>query len=111
VGALIGAGAVGETDPIEARVKACTVEVHGLEGGQPGSGFFVAPYLVATCAHVAGGAVSPRQFALCYPGIEIDVVEPEPHVIELSRKFYGLDEIPRPNRSRDGREIVPRNGI
>jgi hypothetical protein len=42
-----------------------------------------------------GGAVSPRQFALCYPGIEIDVVEPEPHVIELARTFYGLDEIPR----------------
>jgi spermidine synthase len=42
-----------------------------------------------------GGAVGPRQFAVCYPGIEIDVVEPESHVIELARSFYALDEIPR----------------
>jgi hypothetical protein len=41
-----------------------------------------------------GGAVSPRQFALCYPGIEIDVVEPESHVIELARTFFRLDDIP-----------------
>ncbi len=41
-----------------------------------------------------GGAVGPRQFALCYPGIEIDVVEPEVHVIELAQSFYGLGDIP-----------------
>jgi hypothetical protein len=41
-----------------------------------------------------GGAVGPRQFAVCYPGIEIDVVESEDRVIELARAFYGLDEIP-----------------
>jgi hypothetical protein len=42
-----------------------------------------------------GGAVGPRQFALCYPGIEIEVVEAEDHVIELARSFYGLDDVPR----------------
>jgi spermidine synthase len=41
-----------------------------------------------------GGAVGPRQFALCYPGIEIGVVEPEDQVIDLARCFYGLDDIP-----------------
>lgn len=41
-----------------------------------------------------GGAVGPRQFAICYPGIQIDVVEAEDQVIELARSFYGLDEIP-----------------
>ena len=41
-----------------------------------------------------GGAVGPRQFAVCYPGIEIDVVEPEERVVELARRFFGLDEIP-----------------
>jgi spermidine synthase len=42
-----------------------------------------------------GGAVGPRQFAICYPGIEIDVVESEDDVIELARSFYRLDDIPR----------------
>jgi hypothetical protein len=42
-----------------------------------------------------GGAVGPRQFAVCYPGIEIEVVESEDHVIDLARSFYGLDDIPR----------------
>jgi hypothetical protein len=42
-----------------------------------------------------GGAVGPRQFAVCYPGIEIDVVESEGHVIDLARSYYGLDDIPR----------------
>ena len=42
-----------------------------------------------------GGAVGPRQFAVCYPGIEIDVVESEDHVIDLARSYYGLDDIPR----------------
>ncbi len=51
--------------------------------------------------------MSPRQFALCYPGIEIDVVEPEPHVIELSREFCGLDEIPRVTvHVTDGRSFL-----
>ena len=40
-------------------------------------------------------SVGPRQFALCYPGIEIDVVESEDYVIDLARSFYGLDDIPR----------------
>ena len=42
-----------------------------------------------------GGAVGPRQFAVCYPGIEIDVIESEEHVVALARSFYGLDDIPR----------------
>ncbi|HLK40549.1 MAG TPA: hypothetical protein VKU41_27545 [Polyangiaceae bacterium] len=42
-----------------------------------------------------GGAVGPRQFAVSYPGIEIDVVESEDHVIELAKSFFGLDGIPR----------------
>ena len=42
-----------------------------------------------------GGAVGPRQFASCYPGIEIDIVESEDHVIDLARSYYGLDDIPR----------------
>ncbi len=41
-----------------------------------------------------GGAVGPGQFAFCYPGIEIDVVESEDHVIDLARSYYGLDDIP-----------------
>jgi spermidine synthase len=41
-----------------------------------------------------GGAVGPRQFAACYPGVAIDVVESDAHVVELARAFYSLDEIP-----------------
>lgn len=42
-----------------------------------------------------GGAVGPRRFAETYPGIDLDVVESDAAVVELARKHYALDEIPR----------------
>lgn len=41
-----------------------------------------------------GGGVALRQFASVYPGIHLDVVEREPAVIELARRWYDLDAIP-----------------
>jgi hypothetical protein len=41
-----------------------------------------------------GGAVALRQFARVYPGIRLDLVEREPAVIELARRWYELDAIP-----------------
>lgn len=41
-----------------------------------------------------GGGVALRQFASVYPGIDLDVVEREPAVVELARSWYGLDAIP-----------------
>jgi spermidine synthase len=41
-----------------------------------------------------GGAVGPRQFAACYPGIQLDVVDSEATVLDLARAFYGLGDIP-----------------
>jgi hypothetical protein len=59
-------------------------------------------HLAASLAHAreralfvgCGGAVGPRQFAVMYPGIQIDVVESDPAVVELARRFFGLDDIP-----------------
>jgi hypothetical protein len=42
-----------------------------------------------------GGAVALHQFARVYPGMTLDVVESDRHVIELARTFFGLDAIPR----------------
>jgi len=42
----------------------------------------------------SGGAVGPRQFAAVYPGIQIDLVESDPTVIELARALYAIGEIP-----------------
>ncbi len=42
-----------------------------------------------------GGAVAPFQFAHTYPGIHIDIVEPEPAVVELARSHFRLDALPR----------------
>lgn len=42
-----------------------------------------------------GGAVAPWQFARAYPGIHIDIVEPEPAVVALARAHFRLDELPR----------------
>jgi tetratricopeptide (TPR) repeat protein len=39
-------------EPLEALLRACTVRVLG--GPMPGAGFFVAPHIVVTCAHVIG---------------------------------------------------------
>ena len=41
-------------DPVEDAVAACVVRVAGAVDGSRGSGFFVAPGLVLTCAHVVG---------------------------------------------------------
>jgi SAM-dependent methyltransferase len=41
-----------------------------------------------------GGAVALHQFARAYPGIEMDVVEPDPRVIDLARAHFGLASIP-----------------
>lgn len=41
-----------------------------------------------------GGGVALRQFASSYPGIDLDVVEREPAVVELARSWYDLDAIP-----------------
>ena len=42
-----------------------------------------------------GGAVAPRQFGRSYPGIRVDVVEREPAVVDLARRWFSLDAIPR----------------
>ena len=41
-----------------------------------------------------GGGVSMRQFSTVYPGIAMDVVEPEPAVLALARACFGLADIP-----------------
>jgi spermidine synthase len=41
-----------------------------------------------------GGAVVVRRFARVYPGLTSDVVECEPAVLELARRFFDLDAIP-----------------
>jgi SAM-dependent methyltransferase len=56
-----------------------------------------------------GGAVAVRQFARTYPGIQCDVVESEPAVVELAREFFALDAIPRLTvHVADGAEFVQR---
>jgi spermidine synthase len=42
-----------------------------------------------------GGAVAVRQYARIYPGIALDVVECEPAVLELARRWFDLGAIPR----------------
>jgi spermidine synthase len=57
-----------------------------------------------------GGAVAMRQFASLYPGIQIDVVEREPAVVELARRWYALDTIPGLSvHVADGAELVARS--
>jgi spermidine synthase len=41
-----------------------------------------------------GGGVAIRQFAAVYPGIAMDVVEPEPAVLSLAERCFGLGDIP-----------------
>lgn len=43
----------------------------------------------------SGGAVALRQFASAYPGMTIELVEREPAVIDLARRWFDLDAIPR----------------
>jgi spermidine synthase len=42
-----------------------------------------------------GGAVALHQFASVYPGIDMDLVEHDPAVVELARAWFALDSIPR----------------
>lgn len=42
-----------------------------------------------------GGGVSVRQLAQTYPGVQIDVVESEPVVAELARRFFGVGDVPQ----------------
>ena len=43
----------------------------------------------------AGGGVAIRQFAECYPGIAIDVVDRDASVLALAGEWFGLSSIPR----------------
>lgn len=42
----------------------------------------------------SGGGVSIRQFAKLHPGAMIDVVESDPRVVALARRWFGLDAVP-----------------
>lgn len=54
-----------------------------------------------------GGAVALRQFASVYPGIAIDVVERDPAVVALARRWFALDAIPHTTvHVADGRDFV-----
>ena len=50
----------GEPNPLIALFRQCVVRIDDGEGGFRGTGFFVAPGLVATCGHVVHGAGRPR---------------------------------------------------
>ncbi len=41
-----------------------------------------------------GGGVALHQFASRYPGIELDLAEIDPRVVELARAHYALDSVP-----------------
>jgi spermidine synthase len=43
----------------------------------------------------SGGGVALRQFASAYPGMAIELVEREPVVLDLARRWFDLDSIPR----------------
>jgi spermidine synthase len=43
----------------------------------------------------SGGAVALRQFASTYAGMTLELVEREPAVIDLARRWFDLDSIPR----------------
>ncbi len=54
-----------------------------------------------------GGGVAVRQFARCYPGIGIEVVERDVRVIELARTWFGLGRVPEVTvHIADGAEFV-----
>lgn len=48
-----------------------------------------------------GGGVVVRQFAEVYPGMSLDVVEPDARVVELARRWFDLDRVPRVNVAVD----------
>jgi spermidine synthase len=43
----------------------------------------------------AGGGAVLQQFAACYPGIALDLVERDAGVVRLARDWFGLDRLPR----------------
>jgi hypothetical protein len=49
-----------ETDPLIGLLRQCVVRVENSEQGFRGTGFFIAPDCVVTCAHVVHGAVGLR---------------------------------------------------
>lgn len=54
-----------------------------------------------------GGGVLPRFFHDAYPEIEIDVVEVDPRVVDLARRFFGFRGSPRLRVTEgDGRAFV-----
>jgi spermidine synthase len=54
-----------------------------------------------------GGGVAVRQFARCYPGIAIEVVERDARVIELARTWFDLGRVPELTvHVADGAEFV-----
>jgi spermidine synthase len=56
-----------------------------------------------------GGAVALRQFARVYPGVTIDVVERDPAVVALARRWFALDAIPNTRvHIEDGGNFVAR---
>jgi len=57
-----------------------------------------------------GGGVAVRQFARQYPGIAIDVVEHDSHVLDLAREWYDVSAIPGVTfHVADGAEFVRRS--
>ena len=57
----------------------------------------------------SGGAVAVRQFARVYPGVELHLVESDPRVIQLARRWFGLDEVPNLSVTiDDGADFVRR---
>ena len=58
-----------------------------------------------------GGGVLPRFLNEVYPDIEIDVVEVDPRVTELARRYFGFKESPRLRVFEDdGRAFVKQRG-
>lgn len=54
-----------------------------------------------------GGGSAPKSFWRDYPGLEIDVAEIDPAVIDVARKFFGLPDDPRLSlHARDGRLFI-----
>src|ERR1022692_1110299 len=50
----------GEPNPLISLFRRCVVRIDDGEGGFRGTGFFVAPGRVVTCAHVVHGAAALR---------------------------------------------------
>jgi WD40 repeat protein len=94
-------------DPIEAAVASCVVIVEGRVGGSRGTGFFVAPNLVATCAHVAGtGPVMIRFGAFEDTKAEVVDVELPLADIALVRTSLSANDVDHSGARRPGRGYV-----